>query len=49
VVLTTGADLGDLNPAEFASVLRKPVDPDVLVEVVEVCLHQPRRAPFGHA
>lgn len=35
IVVVSGHDVSDLNEADFASVLQKPLDPDTLVTVVE--------------
>jgi two-component system KDP operon response regulator KdpE len=39
IVVVTG-DTRDLDPTEFACVLRKPVTADELIETVERCLRQ---------
>ena len=38
IVVVSGTDTSDLNPDDFACVLRKPVNPDVLLSAVESCL-----------
>jgi CheY-like chemotaxis protein len=38
VVVVTGSDTRDLNPGNFACILRKPVSVDSLVEAVERCI-----------
>ena len=38
IVVVTGTDTRDLNEAEFACVLRKPIHPEVLVYAIENCL-----------
>lgn len=43
VVVVSGHDVSDLNEAEFASVLRKPLQPENLVAAVENCLRRARR------
>ena len=43
VVVVSGTIGDDLNPADFASVLRKPVLPDVVVTAVDRSLRGPRR------
>lgn len=40
IVVVSGTDTSDLNPDDFACVLRKPVNPDVLLTAVENCLRQ---------
>ena len=43
VVVVSGADdMDDLNPSEFAGVLRKPVQPEAVVEAVESGLRHMR-------
>ena len=42
VIVVSGTDMSDLKPAEFASLLPKPIDPDALVKNVQVAL---RRRP----
>jgi DNA-binding response OmpR family regulator len=42
IVVVTG-EAGPLNEADFACVLRKPIEPDELVTAVQRCLHQARR------
>jgi CheY-like chemotaxis protein len=41
IVVVTGTDTGDLDPADFACILRKPVEPDRLVKAVDDCLSRP--------
>ncbi len=43
IVVVSGTDMRDLDPAHFASVLQKPIDPEVVVFAVERSL---RRARF---
>ena len=43
IVVVTGMDVSDLNSADFACVLRKPIDPEQLVLAVDNCLRQARR------
>lgn len=43
IVVVSGAEVGDLNPSEFAGVLRKPVQPDAVVEAVESGLRRMRQ------
>jgi CheY-like chemotaxis protein len=40
VVVVTGGDARDLDPDDFACILRKPFDPEALVEAVENCLRK---------
>ena len=42
IVVVTGSETGDLDPAQFACVLRKPIDPETLVEQVEKCTRRGR-------
>ena len=42
IVIVTGGEIGDLNPGDFAGILRKPLDPHDLVNAVLGCL---RKAP----
>ena len=34
IVIVTGTDTSDLNPADFAALLQKPVDPNALIDAV---------------
>jgi DNA-binding response OmpR family regulator len=38
VVVVTGTDTRDLDEADFACILRKPIHPEVLVYAIENCL-----------
>lgn len=42
VVIVTGGPTHDLNPKDFACILRKPCDPDALVTAVRACLRRAR-------
>ena len=42
IVVVTGADLDDLNSADFACLLRKPLNLEELVQAVDRCLGRPR-------
>ena len=44
VIVVSGTDMKDLNEKDFACVLRKPVDPDALVDAIEHCLRTARRS-----
>ena len=44
IVIVTGGEVSDADASQFACVLRKPCDPDRLVEAVQQCL---RRAGGG--
>ena len=44
VVLATGSDISNLDPRDFACVLRKPISADALVSAVEDCIRRARRA-----
>ena len=43
IVVVSGTDMGDLDPDEFACVLRKPIHPEALVSAVERCLRRAQR------
>jgi DNA-binding response OmpR family regulator len=38
VIVVTGTDTSDLNPDQFSCILRKPIDPDTLVDAVQKCV-----------
>ena len=38
ILVVTGTDTRDLNPADFPCILRKPVRPDALIAAVDDCL-----------
>ena len=40
IVLVTGQDAGDLNPKDFACILRKPIDPQSLISAVQGCVRR---------
>jgi CheY-like chemotaxis protein len=40
VIVVTGSDASDLDPAEYACILRKPVTADALIKSVEDCLRR---------
>ena len=40
IVIVTGEDTGDLDPKDFACILRKPIDPQSLVTAVRDCLRK---------
>ena len=42
VVVVSGTDMSDLQAREFASLLTKPVEPDVLVENVDKAIRRAR-------
>ena len=44
IIVVSGHDVSDLNEAEFACVLRKPLDPESLVAAVRKCTAQAGRA-----
>ena len=46
IVVVSGSDISDLNEADFASVLRKPIHAEAVVYAVDKCL---RRAQRSHA
>ena len=43
IVVVTGTDINDLNTADFACVLRKPISPEELVLAVDKCLRRANR------
>ena len=42
IVIVTGEPIDDLDPKDFACILRKPIDPQSLISAVRDCL---RKAP----
>ena len=40
IVIVTGEDTGDLDPKDFACILRKPIDPQSLIAAVQNCLRK---------
>jgi hypothetical protein len=42
-VIVSGTDTSDLDPGQFACVLKKPIDPDALVDAVQSCITTRRR------
>ncbi len=38
VIIVTGTDTSSLDPRDFACILKKPVDPDLLLAAVAKCL-----------
>lgn len=44
IVVVTGSEAADLDESKFACVLRKPIDPETLVEQVEKCTRRARGA-----
>ena len=47
IVVVSGTDMRDLDPEDFACVLRKPIHPEALVFAVERCLRRARRTDTG--
>jgi CheY-like chemotaxis protein len=43
ILVVSGNDTSDLDPSQFACVLKKPIDPDALIDAVEQCARTPRR------
>jgi two-component system phosphate regulon response regulator PhoB len=44
VIIVTGTDTSDLDPDDFAAILRKPIDADILVDAVNAAVRAIRRA-----
>jgi DNA-binding response OmpR family regulator len=42
IVIVTGTDTSDLNPTDYACILRKPLEPDTIVTAVRRCLAKAR-------
>lgn len=42
IVVVTGSDSSDLDPRDFACILRKPLDPQALITAVKRCLRKVR-------
>jgi DNA-binding response OmpR family regulator len=40
IVIITGQEASDLDPRQFACILRKPIDPSTLVNAVRDCLRK---------
>jgi two-component system response regulator MprA len=40
VVIVTGTDVSDLDPTDYACILRKPITADALIAAVEDCLRR---------
>jgi len=40
IVVVTGEDTGDLDPKDFACILRKPIEPQSLIIAVRDCLRK---------
>jgi two-component system alkaline phosphatase synthesis response regulator PhoP len=38
VIIVTGTDTSNLNPRDVACILKKPIDPDLLLDAVASCL-----------
>ena len=45
IIVVTGDDVSDLDPKQFACILKKPINADELVEAVRKCL---RKAADSH-
>jgi CheY-like chemotaxis protein len=45
IVVVSGSDVSDLNTADFASVLRKPIHPEAVVYAVDRCFRRAQRLP----
>jgi CheY-like chemotaxis protein len=43
VIVVSGTDTSDLKPQDFAAILRKPIDVDVLVQAVDNAVRNARR------
>jgi len=44
IVVVSGSDISDLNEADFASVLRKPIHAEAVVYAVDKCFRRARRS-----
>ena len=44
VVVVSGTDTSDLDPKDFAAVLKKPIDPDALVKVIDYAVRGTARS-----
>jgi DNA-binding response OmpR family regulator len=49
IVVVTGHDVSDLDAADFACILRKPLGPDSLVAAVQSCVRRGGRPDFAFA
>jgi CheY-like chemotaxis protein len=45
IVVVSGSDISDLNEADFASVLRKPIHAEAVVYAVDNCFRRGARLP----
>ena len=45
IVVVSGSDISDLNEADFASILRKPIHAEAVVYAVDRCLRRVLRSP----
>ena len=43
VIVISGEDTSDLEPSEFACILRKPMNPDMLLTAIKECIRRRRR------
>jgi CheY-like chemotaxis protein len=48
IVVVTGSEASDLDPSQFACVLRKPVDTETLVEQVDRCTRKAHGPQAGY-
>ena len=42
VIVVSGTDISDLNPNDFACVLKKPISVDALIQAVQDCIRRHR-------
>ena len=43
IVIVSGTDISDLDPKQFACILKKPIRPEALIAAVQNCLRRPKR------
>ena len=47
IVVVSGTDMSDLNPAEFSSLHMKPIPPETLVRAVDQSIRRPGSLPIA--
>jgi CheY-like chemotaxis protein len=45
IVVVSGTDISDLNAADYAAVLKKPIHPEAVVYAVDRCFRRAQRLP----